>query len=96
MRQLYDPAIHLTKSEYLQKTGRMIDIQATIEKPHLYTLGKARATTEEQLKFVSTRNECLQHLSASVKLDGLEITDTMRLMNGDKPAVEYNVEIKKF
>ena len=89
MRQLYDPAIHLTKSEYLQKTGRIIDIQATIEKPHLYILAKARATMEDQLKFISTRNECLQNISESLKVDGLEIKDTMRLMNGDKPAVEF-------
>lgn len=89
MRQLYDPAVHLTKSEYSQKTGKIIDVQATIEKPHLYILSKARATTEAQLKFVATRSECLQKMSEPISVDGVGITDTMRLMNGDKPAVEY-------
>ncbi|KXJ13241.1 hypothetical protein AC249_AIPGENE7033 [Exaiptasia diaphana] len=89
MRQIYDPAFHLTKSEYKQKTGKVIDIQATIEKPHLYILGKAKATMENQLKFVSTRHECLQEMSQPLKSDNTPIKDTMRLMNGDKPAVEF-------
>ena len=89
VRQLYDPAIHLTTKEYKEKTGKSVDIQATIEQPHLYIMGKSASTQEEQLLFIETRKECLKAISASTEIDGIQIVDTMRVMNGDNPAVQF-------
>lgn len=44
---------------------------------------------EVQLKFVNTRNECSISMSKQLKSNDVEIHDTMRFMNGDKPAGEF-------
>ena len=42
LRELYDPAIHVTRQEMLDKTGKDIDAQATVKEPQLYILGQSR------------------------------------------------------
>lgn len=54
MIKLYDPAIHLTSQKYKEQYGREVDIQATTEQPHMYILGKSRATLQDELLFVPT------------------------------------------
>ncbi|KXJ24867.1 hypothetical protein AC249_AIPGENE6763 [Exaiptasia diaphana] len=56
---------------------------------------KARATAEEQLRFVSTRHECLREMSQPLQHKGVQANDKMRLMNGDKPAVEFEAGNQK-
>ena len=89
VRELYDPAIHFTRQEMVDKTGKDIDIQATIEEPQLYILGQSRSTVEDQMKFVPTRQEDLRDLRNPVLTDsGVEVCDITRFMNGDNPAAE--------
>ena len=89
VRELYDPAIHFTRQEMVDKTGKDIEIQATIEEPQLYILGQSRSTVEDQMKFVPTRQEDLRDLRNPVLTDcGVEVCDIMRFMNGDNPAAE--------
>ena len=89
VRELYDPAIHFTRQEMVDKTGKDIDIQATIEEPQLYILGQSRSTVEDQMKFVPTRQEDLRDLRNPVLTDcGVEVCELMRFMNGDNPAAE--------
>lgn len=87
LRELYDPAIHLTRED-LPKASK-IDIQATVEEPQLYILGSSRSTVEDQLLFVPTRQEDLIDLNNPIQTpSGIEINDVMRFMNGDNPATE--------
>lgn len=89
LRELYDPAIHLTNKEYLQKHGTPADVQAKIETPHLYMLGVSGSGDADQLMFVPTRRECLRDLKEPISTsEGIKVHDKMRLMNGDSPAVE--------
>jgi len=89
VRELYDPAIHFIRHEMIDKTGKDIDIQATIEEPQLYVLGQSRLMVEDQMKFVPTRQEDLRDLKNTVLTDcGIEVCDIMRFMNGDNPAAE--------
>lgn len=46
----------------IDKTGKDINTQATIEEPQLYILGQSRSTVEDQMKFVPTRQEDLRDL----------------------------------
>ena len=59
LRELYDPAIHVTKQEMLDKTGKDIDVQATVEETQLYILGQSRSTVEDQMRFIPTRQQDL-------------------------------------
>lgn len=89
LRELYDPAIHLSNKEYKAKNGYDVDVQSLVEEPKLYMMGFSSSTDEDQLMFVPTRNECLQGLSNTVQIDGIQIADKMRFMNGDNPSVEF-------
>ena len=89
IRELYDPAIHVTRKEILEKTGKDVDVQATVEEPQLYILGQSRSTVEDQMRFIPTRQEDLRDLkNPSITESGVEIWDVMRFMNGDNPATE--------
>lgn len=95
VREMYDPAVHLTSQEYKEKHGgKGIDIQSTIEAPHLYMLGASGAKDSDQLAFVSTRRECLKELQfTNVDIPdentSVMLKEKMRFMNGDNPAVEF-------
>lgn len=71
LRELYDPACHLTSSEYKEKHGSYVDIQSAIEEPYLYLMGLSGSSDAEQLKYISTRRECLIQLSEEVELNGM-------------------------
>ena len=89
IRELYDPAIHVTRKEILEKTGKDVDVQATVEEPQLYILGQSRSTVEDQMRFIPTRQEDLRDFkNPSITESGVEIWDVMRFMNGDNPATE--------
>ena len=59
-RELYDPAIHVTRQEMLEKTGKDVDVQAKVEEPQLYILGQSKSTVEDQMKFIPSRLEDLR------------------------------------
>ena len=91
LREIYDPAVHLTSQEHMQKSnGKAIDVQSTIEASHLYMLGASGAKDADQLAFVPTRRECLKQLHVSLTaVHGTGIEEKMRFMNGDNRAVEF-------
>lgn len=89
LRELYDPAIHMTNDEYKRKSGLNVDVQSVVEEPHLYMMGFSSCTDEDQLMFIPTRRECLQSLSQPIEIDGVPIVDKMRFMNGDNPSIEF-------
>ena len=90
LRELYDPAIHLTNNEAKAKLGKDVDVQATVEKPHLYILGQSGSSIEEQMKFVKTRQDDLKLIRQTITTDErIEVVDEMRFMNGDNPSVQF-------
>ena len=73
----------------LDKTGKDVDVQASVEEPRLYILGQRRSTVEDQIRFILTRQDVLRDLkNPTVTESGVELWDVMRFMNGDNPAVE--------
>lgn len=97
LRELYDPAIHLTSKEFIAKNNltKKIDIQAEVEQPHLYMMGVCGSPDADQMLFTPTRQECLRGLTQPIQIKGINITDKMRFMNGDNPSVEFeNVVIE--
>ena len=87
---LYDPAIYMTDKEYKDTTGKVVDVQTEIEKPHVYIVARCRSCDAEQLAYVETRLCCLQHLQKNLKTaDGVEIKDKMRFFHGDSPSREF-------
>ena len=95
VREVFDPAVHLTSQEYKEKQGgKGVDVQSVIEAPHLYMLGAAGAKDSDQLAFIPTRRECLKELhstevQAPDETETVELREKMRFMNGDNPAVEF-------
>ena len=95
VREVFDPAVHLTSQEYKEKQGgKGVNVLSVIEAPHLYMLGAAGAKDSDQLAFIPTRIECLKELhstdvQASDETETIELREKMRFMNGDNPAVEF-------
>ncbi|KAK3737282.1 hypothetical protein QZH41_019809 [Actinostola sp. cb2023] len=89
VRELYDPCIHLTNKEYQANTGLTVKVQSIIEEPKLYMMGRSGGSDSDQLAFIPTRRECLRGLSQPIEVNGTEIFDKMRFMNGDNPSVEF-------
>ena len=95
MREVFDPAVHLTNQEQKEKQeGKGVDVQSVIEAPNLYMLGAAGAKDSDQLAFIPTRRECLKELNFTevqvpVKTETVELKEKMRFINGDNPAVEF-------
>lgn len=90
LREVYDPAIHLSDDEAKTQLGKEVDVQATFEKPHLYILRHTGSSIEEQMKFVLTRQDDLRNLNQPIKREeGINITDEMRFMNGDSPSIQF-------
>lgn len=50
VREVYDPAVHITSEEYKERHGgKGVNVQSTIEAPHLYMSGASRAKDSDQL-----------------------------------------------
>lgn len=91
--ELYDPAIHVTRGEMLEKTGKDVDVQATVEGPQLYILGQSKSTAEDRMKCILSRQEDLRDLKNPTETDsGIEVCDIMRFMNGDNPDTDMEDE----
>ena len=91
LREVYDPAIHLTNDEYMAQNqiSKRVDVQAVVEQPHLYMMGVCGSSDADQMLFIPTRQECLRGLSKPLQIQGVNIKDKMRFMNGDNPSVEF-------
>ena len=73
----------------LEKTGKDVDVQATVEEPQPYILGQSKSTVEDQMKFIPSCQEDLRDLKNPTETDsGIEVWDIMRFINGDNPATE--------
>ena len=87
---LYDPAIYLTNEEYKTKTGKTVDVQDVVEKPHLHFLARCRSSEDEQIVYSETRLSCLQKTATPLKSpDGNIIKDVPRFFKGDSPARQF-------
>ena len=95
MREVYDP-VHLTSEEYKERhDGQGVDVQSTIEAPHVYMLGASGGKDSDQLAFVPTQRERLRELQitevpgSGKTASSVIVTDKMRFMNGDNPSVKF-------
>ena len=87
--EAYDKAIHLTDKEALQKYGRKVDVQETIEKPEIYMLARCPGTTE-LTAYSSTRMYDIMELELPIMFDnGVEVYDTVRFFKGDGPSCQF-------
>ena len=98
---IYDPAVFYTSEEYKILTGYDVNVQREVETPELYIIGRCKSN-DEQLAYIDTRIECLEGLKSALQLNtidkkygGIELTDYIRLFNGDGPAVAFEAGNQK-
>ena len=84
---LYDKAVFYTDKEYHQKFKKQVNIQSIVETPELYIIGRCKSS-DEQLGYIETREECLHEMSKILIHENISIKDTMRIFHGDGPAVQ--------
>lgn len=67
---LYNSNLYITNQEYCQifPDRPPIDVQATVEKPHLYILGQSKSTDEDQLSYNLSRIKDLKQLVEPVEI----------------------------
>ena len=98
---MYDPAVFCTPTEYQEISGDTVDVQAEIERPELYIIGRCRSN-DEQLGYIETRLECLKDLGVGVNLKTIDnqyedvtISDRMCFLHGDGPAAAFEAGNQK-
>ena len=64
---LYDQAVHLTNQEYLNKTGKHLNVQAEVEQPEVYMLAMGSSSVNDQASVIADRVECLHDLQRPIK-----------------------------
>ena len=92
---IYDPAVYLTNEEYFIKSGQKVNVQATIERPHLYIFGRC-PSNEQQLLYSEERIEDILQLNEPISLDNsVLIRDIARVFKGDNPAAQLEAGQQK-
>ena len=87
---LYDPAFFYTPEEMKARGHGDVDVPSVVERPHLYILGRCGSKEIEQLAYVDTRQECLDHLPYAVETSGgVQVNDVMRFFQGDGPEQQF-------
>ena len=88
---VYDTAQFMTEQEYKVKTGKDVsNIQAIVEKPHIYIIAAGSSSAEDQAAVIPDRTECLHDLTqVCISSKGIGITDTLRFFKGDGPAKQF-------
>ncbi len=96
VNSLYDEAIYYTNEEMKAKGKGDIDVQAIVERPHVYILGRCGSSEVDQLAYINTRKACLQSLDIKiVTSNGVEVTDIVRFFHGDGPQQEFEAGEQK-
>ena len=91
---IYDPILFLTDKEYYDKSGKIINVQAIVEKPELYILARCPAT-DQQLSYVDTRIQDLNDLTEPIEIDNYLLFDSLRFFKGDGPASQFEAGQQK-
>lgn len=60
---LYDSNFYLTTEEVEKNTGKVVDVQSTVEIPEIHILGRSSSSIQDQSLFSACRNECLSEIS---------------------------------
>ena len=96
VNSVYDEALYFTNEEMKAKGKGDIDVQAVVERPHVYILGRCGSSEVDQLAYINTRKACLQTLDIKITTsNGVEITDVMRFFHGDGPQQQFEAGEQK-
>ena len=91
---MYDPVLYLTNNEYLQKYKCRDDVQATVEQPQLYILGRC-PSNEQQLLYREERINDIINSKKKLEIEGIYIEDIILVFKGDKPAAQLEIDHQK-
>ena len=94
---LYDPAIILTNAEYKIKSGKTVEVQTMVEKPHENFIARCNSSEAEQIVYGETRMSCIKETTRNLTTatNANEIVDTPRFFHGDSPARQFEVGNRK-
>ena len=87
---MYDPTVYLTNNEYLQKYKCRIDVQATVEQPQLYIIGRC-PSNEQQLLYGEERINDILNSKSKLEIEGIYIEDIIRVFKRDKPVAQLEI-----
>ena len=94
---LYDSKVFLTSEEFYDKYKESVNIQAIVETPEVYLIGRCKSN-DEQLAYIQTREECTKHLKEGFFINEtspVEINDVLRIFCGDGPAAAMEIGHQK-
>ena len=74
-----------TDQEYEEKYKKYLDLQANVEDPVWYILGRC-PPSENQIMYCQIRLEDINKLKNDIKMNGIEITDEISFFKSDGPA----------
>ena len=93
--------VFYTSTEYQEISGDTVNVQAEIESPEMYIIGRCKGN-DEQLGYIETRLECLKDLGVGVNLKTIDdqyqdvtIYDRRRFLHGDGPAAAFEAGNQK-
>ena len=91
VNSVYDEALYFTNEEMKAKGKGDIDVQAVVERPHVYILGRCGSCKVHQLAYINNRQAYLQNLDIKITTsNGAEITDIVHFFShGDGPEQQF-------
>ena len=87
---MYDPAVYITDQEYFKKHKKSLNVQAEVEKPYLYLIGRC-PSNDQQILYIEERIKDI-HDNMTEKIvspSAIPYQDVRRLFTGDSPARQF-------
>ena len=81
----------LTDAEYKIKSGKTVEVQTMVEKPHENFIARCNSSEAEQIVYGETRMSCIKETTRNLTTatNANEIVDSPRFFHGDSPARQF-------
>ena len=92
---MYDPAVYVTDQQYFKKHKESLNVQAEVEKPYLYLMGRC-PTNDQQILYIEEGIKDIHDKAEKiVSPSGIPYQDVMRLFKEDSPARQFEAGQQK-
>ena len=66
---MYDPAVYITDQEYFKKHKKSLNVQAEVEKPYLYLIGRC-PSSDQQILYIEERIKDIHDMTEKIVSPG--------------------------
>ena len=86
---MYDPAVCVTDQQYFKKHKESLNVQAEVEKPYLYLMGRCPSNDQQILYIEEGIKDIHDKAKKTVSPSGIPYQGVMRLFKEGSPARQF-------